>query len=338
VGYAEEVPLPADVSKLDEPYEINMGSQPIQVQAFSTQLSAEQLRTFYEAALPKHGWRINLPPWMAQVQKQQEAVKQVVQQHPELEQDPAFARQTAGLNSGKLGEFMRQQIYAARGTERLLLNITPQEGHRNLVFVNRWQAPSGDSQASLPVGPMPAAKAPEETGWPAVNPCCSGESVPTALRTLPNSIPQYPNARMVSTGAAPPSEAGRAAMSEMYRTEDSVDQVVEYYRKHLAYNGWSEMEGMSAPPLDQVLGPQAAQVNARMLSFRNDRGMCGVAIVENPAAATASGLAGSQGPTGQRANGPTERTVILVTYFESPFLSKSPRHGTPTEGPQGMNR
>ncbi len=336
VSAAEELPLPADVSGVHGPYEVIVGAQPIRMEGFETALSVEHIRTFFEQALPKQGWQLGPLPWVPHVKDQREALQRTVQQHPELTTDPTSKAQLESAEAGlaRLNEHTKQFLYAIRGHEQVLLNFSPQ-GQSTLVFINRWDSavpalPGSEGVTSLPgAEPCCAGKVsaqgsdegagralPSQEGWPAVNPCCSGESVSGALRKLPSSIPQYPSGRMVTTGAVPMSSADRKVMSEMYLTADSVDQVVEYYQKHMAYNGWFRVEGpATGGNLSQFLGPQAAMVNATLLMFRQQEGnMCGVVVVERP-----SGQGGDS----------NERTLIFVNYIESPMLGRSLRYVPP---------
>ena len=116
-------------------------------------------------------------------------------------------------------------------------------------------------------------------------------------------------------------------MSEMYLTADSVEQAEAYYRTQMAYNGWVAKDiGVDpAQSLGQVLGPKAAQLKTRTLAFQNDRGMCGVVIVESP----------EQPLTGSSA---AEHTIIMVNYLESDFLKGSARSWSPEQLLQGPPR
>jgi hypothetical protein len=361
---AEDLPLPRDVRGLSEPHALAMGSQPIQVQAFTTSLSLEELRAFYLKELPKRGWRVQGVPWMERaserledIRKTQEGLAKAKQEHPELAANPelkpkldelnaaeaklellarhfgaatgeaaappelppspeALPAATQGLpelRTDQLRELAGRQIYAVQGEQHLLLHFNPQH-ERTRVFVNRWEPGSlGDASSDSQ----------SQGVWPGENPCCTSDAVPNVLRALPASVPQYPTGRLVTTGASPRLNTGGGSASEMYLTADSVEQAAEFYRRQMAYHGWTEtaMPGAAADGLAQRLGPQAQQLHATLLAFRSEDAMCAVVIGEHQGHAAVSSIVGAAGGTAPPET--TERTLIIVSYLEQAFLARA---------------
>ena len=327
LGYAEQFPLPGDVEELPQPYELTLGSRPVQAQGFSTRLSLEQLRAFYEQALPQQGWDIRPLPWAAQFQDKVDELERLMEEQPELADDPQVAEQLASIDTEKIEQFMRRAIYAVRGTEHVLLTINPQ-GARTLVFVNRWEEPVSGARSSQDAPPgflgVSPADGDARAGWPAVNPCCGDEEVPGALRKLPNSIPRYPNGRLTSTGGS----ASQRAMSEMYLTEDAPATIADYYRQQMTYNGWSRIESVPEDQdLGQLIGQAGLSMSAKALAFRNTHGVCHIVAVAQPQGVGVLGAAGAGAApfdaAGQGQAASRERTFITVTYLKmnTDFLS-----------------
>lgn len=292
-------------------YSLVMGSQPVKAAGLRTTLSADQARAFYERALKKQGWTIQPVPWLEESQKQRAALEQRLKEHPEQASDPNTAAMLSEENFQRFQNAAKEQLYAARGAEHLLLAFAP-SGDKTLLTIARWEG-EADNPLGLPASPSGAEAA--APAWPAANPCCGGgDEVPQALRTMPSTIPDYPNGRLVSSGGAPGGR-GRGVRSETYLTADGADQVAEYYRRQMAYNGWTESErspGMSDAQAQQLLGPQAAQLRWDTLSFRDDHGLCTIVVTEyHPA-------------EGESAGTSPEHTVIGVNYVESEGLSRTP--------------
>jgi hypothetical protein len=154
----------------------------------------------------------------------------------------------------------------------------------------------------------------------AANPCCGGGTVPPQLRKVPHSVPPYPNGRMITA-----SEFG-GAMSEISLTEDSLAEVVAFYREHMAYNGWTPEQAASPAELERALregmGAQAAGITSSMLSFHNGRALCTVIVMRHEAGGSPFDLAGlppearQQLPPEVAQMAGSERTVIAVQYLE----------------------
>ncbi len=365
---AEELPLPIGVSKLHKPRELVMGSQPVKMTGYSTDWSLEQLRKFYEQELPKRGWRIEPLPWLEQVRQQREKLDKAIKEHQtEIESNPDLKKQveTVRGSSPKLEEMMRRQMYAAKGKDRVLLNFTSANNkQKTVVYINQWEGPvfagglqaenaafmgMGSAQALSPLptlgssgdaaGSSPGAPGSGPAGgqWPQANPCCGGQRVPQALRKMPSSVPTYPNGRIVATGAAPSSNSS-SAVNEMFMTEDSVEQVSEFYRSQMVYNGWSadETSEKSLIQARQMLGPQADRLNMKLLTFKSGDAQCGIAIVENignpsnmPGLQSIVEGKGTAGGKGNTASG-GERTVVMVNYLETQAL-KRPDYVVPAD-------
>ena len=326
---ADELPAPPDVKAMPQAYSLMMGSQPVKAVGLRTKLPVDQARAFYESALKKQGWVLTPVPWLAESEQQREALRKALAEHPEHANDPQATAMLSEENFQRFQNAAREQLYAVRGKEHLLLAFTP-SSDKTLLTITRWEGsadnPLGMSQAANPALAQPGVR----PSWPAANPCCGGSGeVPQALRTMPSTIPSYPNGRMISSGSAPGGR-GRGAMSETYLTADGADQVADYYRHQMAYNGWTESErpaGISESQAQQLLGPKAGQFRWDSLSFRDDHGLCTIVVTEyRPTeGAPESPLAGALLPAPEAGRtGPPEHTVVGITYVESQGLSRKP--------------
>ena len=314
--HPDELPLPADVYRVSEPMEITMGQQPIAVQSFSTRLTPEQLRVFYADALAKQGWTIESLPGMDELARHQATMNQMMETHrKELEQDPALKAKLEGLQAVHPAELMNHQVHAVRGTRHLVIHSATGDRGKTIVFLNRWED-RGAAKAASGEGGLGTASSQTGAGWPAANPCCSGEAVPTAFRKLPSSVPQYPKARMVDTGAT------TALMSELYFSPDSPAQIAAYYREHMAYNGWKSTKdtGTDHPEIRDMLGEHAASMNANLLTYRSDQAYCGIVVAERAKVQHLPGVAEDVDTTSRDPEGPTskERSIIMITYLAIP--------------------
>jgi hypothetical protein len=305
-----------------------MGSQPVKLQGFVTTRSPEHLRKFYKATLAKRGWTFDEPPWREQVNKQRAHLDQIIQEHgEEIENVPDLKARLE--STAKADELARRQLHAKRGSERLLLHFDLQE-QGTFVLISRWEdrgvGPTLPQEDATQEGPYGASPSPT---WPAVNVCCDGQQVPAGIRKLPASVPQYPNARMVTASSS--LMDGRGMAIEMYLSADSAKQIADFYQMHMGYNGWSPSESSSgslARPAN-VNGLEAREFvgDAKQLAFRNDQGMCGLFIAEKPETPPVSDGAAPSPPVvpadSQQAAESGERTLIMMTYFESPWLSRA---------------
>jgi hypothetical protein len=212
-----------------------------------------------------------------------------------------------------------------------------------MVIANRWQqAPSDPAVLGLASGEgssagsaaQPQASLEAAAGganWPQANPCCTGQSVPQALRQLPTSIPQYPGARPFATGADPQFNAQGGLVSELSVTEDPLHQVQAFYRRQMAFNGWSEM---SVPPhedqdLTAAWASMGIQMRSEVLVFRNDQASCVIGMTQGlplpTDAAQASEQAGDAGVGVPGALPPLtdpSRTFIAINYMAAPVWSE----------------
>ena len=319
---AEEFPRPSDVKTAPPWCSLSIGSQPVKAAGLKTSLSMQQARMFYQKALAKQGWTIQPVPWMGEAQKQRQMLEQTLKEHPERgPQNAAEQEQLQSvLSSENIGRFQAaadQQLYAIRGAEHALLAFT-MSGERTLIAVSRWE---GDSRPPLE-SPAPQTAEPVPA-WPAVNPCCTGE-VPAAARSVPSTVPPYPNGRMVTAGASP-AQNGRSIAMETYMTADSADQVAEFYRRNMGYNGWIEGEEPGSEDAGQrarqMFGAQAGQLSWKTLTFRNDHGLCTIVVTEYTGAMpSASPMAATIAESQGRTAGTNERTMIGINYVESSFL------------------
>ena len=334
VAAADELPLPPGAPKLDAPFTLALGGQPVQAQGFETPMRADQIRAFYAKELPKRGWVIGDLPWMAHVKERQaEFLNQVEQHKAEIEQDPEAKQQIGAVDFQSVHEGAKAVLYATRSQERLLLHFDPSP-QGTIVVVNRWQesasAPSSLGPGQSTAEPAPAASSAAQPQWPNANPCCSGATVPSEARRLPTSVPDYPGAQVVASGATPnPVAGGKEPVMEMYTTEDSADQVEAYYRRQLSYNGWSEIalpRGADVDPA-QAFGPQGAQMHAVMLAFSKGDAICSVAVSPGTDGMLPPGIETlmKMKPKDETEQ-PARRTLILVNYMEAPALGQSVRN------------
>lgn len=313
---AEELPLPPDVYQIAEPVDIMMGIQPLKVQSFATHLSPEALQAFYAEALPRQGWRIEPFEWMAKAQEQQAELERSLAAHREeleayLQQNPEAKTQLEQFQRYNPAKMAQYQLHAVRGDEHVLLHLSPQEQGKTLTFVNRWR------DSDVPLG---AAEEEASDETPS-NACCNGEAVPQALRRIPWSVPQYPNARLIGTGAV---SAEEAPLSELYFSREAREDIVAYYRDRMIYNGWTSVKdtGLNEMEMARVVGNQPVPVQASLLTYRNKQAYCGIVIAERssdfmsrlglPVGSAAAAPQGAEEPK------PEERTVIMITYVELP--------------------
>lgn len=316
----EEFPLPPDVAELGPPAEMVLGAQPTRAQGYVTKLSPEGVRGFYRGALPKAGWTFAQLPWMEQIAKGQEAMTTFSKEHPEQARDPAAQRQMQMAQDGyrALSRQMDRVVYAVRGAERVLVMVEPGEQGTDVV-IQRWEDADGHDGA-LGGAPDGASLPGSQATWPEANPCCGGGAVPPQLRKVPQSVPPYPNGRMITA-----SEIG-GGMSEISLTEDSLAEVMDFYREHMAYNGWTPVQTASPQELERALregmGAQAAGIASSMLSFRNERALCSVIVMQHAAGVSPFDLsslppeARQQLPPEVTQMAGPERTTIAVQYME----------------------
>ena len=115
-------------------------------------------------------------------------------------------------------------------------------------------------------------------------------------------------------------------MLEIYLSEDPPAQVVDFYREHMVYNGWTQAEAASTGELERALregmGEQASAVTSAALSFRSGRALCGVIVTQHAAGASPFDLshlppeARQQLPQEVAQMAGPERTLIAVNYME----------------------
>lgn len=338
-----ELPLPKENGGLSGPYEAMLGKQPVKIYAFESTLAPEKLREFYLKALPKQGWDIQTPPWAAKAEQRlaqsEQSMKQAEEQAIEkLEQlrkeDPDKVKGVSEEDvrsqvRSKVGPFTSQMqqarqmlarvIYAVRGDEHVLVNLSPRLASTG-VFINRWE---GRAFAS------PEARA------NSVNVCCTGETVPPAARKLPSSIPDYPAAKMIAAG----SPAKTPIVSAAYVTQDPVERIEAFYHERMAYNGWTELDDRedSESALQQrvaaltgSMGEESAlRAKVARLSFKNDEGMCVIAITSAPKPSLAGLGFQVETPAPQSVETPAPKTVILINFIGRELMQGAAKHETP---------
>ncbi len=278
---ADELPAPRDARRLTEPVELMIGAQPITAHGFATAFSLEQVRAFYARELAARGWQMGPMPWLADVEERRAEFERNAQRYAkELAEDPKLAEQASRVRQGfaQFGDAAQLFLYAARGGEHVILNLQPEEG-QTLVFVGRW-AEGPLQQAEDALG---AVERPGSLDAPGAS-CCVGGAVPHDLQALPSSIPRYPNAQRLAASAPGQAEAGSPVAFEMSVTRDRAEQVAEYFRRQMAYNGWSPEP---APPRDATLASllpgdagQAGIEAVELLAFRGPQGRCAISIVQ----------------------------------------------------------
>lgn len=270
-AWAESViPLPADAVPFPRAVKVELAETPIDVKSFTVTQSVEELRAFYEQALPKAGWRISPLPWQTHQDTVIEHFEDVAKEHPEAAADPTFASRRDEL--ARAATDLRAQLHAAKGQEHVILNMLA-DGPQTTVYMNRW---TGAASWMQPASGRPSTA-------PA-NVCCTGASV---SGPLPFSLPAYPGATVVAK-----STSSEDSGDVVLLTNDSAEQAVVFYRKQMAYNGWTPFED---PWLDRLPDVTAA------LGFRTGARQCLVAI-------------GSTGETG----GP--QTLITIAVMPRPPL------------------
>lgn len=333
---ADELPLPKGAHVLDEPVEATLGSQAMKLNGFTTWLSVAEIRAFYERSLPKQGWHVETIPWIASTEDRLNRLEQGKREHLDvIKKDPLWQEKLASIRPDTIRTVKQQSLYATRGDERLLLNMMTSSDYRQptMVSVSRWVASSHEEVGNIVSGgespskglpsEMPTMLSPELGR----HPCCSGASVPMGARKLPSSVPVYPNARVIVSGGSPTPNGSQTTVTEISLTNDSTEQVADYFQRQMAYNGWSPLELSKGhtPDARELLGPQASALveNMKTLSFQNDRSRCNVTIAEQSrdvmgAVQQMSGLPEALVPKETASIQKTrERTMILVTYFEN---------------------
>ncbi len=314
---------------LEEPVEVSLGSQSMKVNGFKTWLSPQELREFYTKALPQQGWTVTPVPWIAQTEQAVGKLDAYQRAHPDdISHDATAQANIARVNAERprLQAVKQGLLYAVRRDERLLLNIDSAEGEakKTRVAVNRWKESAAAGQAGISERSL-SAPASQGGFLSKSSPCCTGEAVPQSQRKLPGSIPAYPNARVVLSGGSPSTDMNQTTITEFALTEDSMDQVTEYYQHQMAYNGWSlhELPAGTASTVREHLGSEGAGLLNKMKSllFENNGARCTVVVAEGSPDAL-SQLNGS--PTGMTSKAGSssglslkEHTFIVISYFKS---------------------
>lgn len=224
------LPQPDGASRWSDPTRMMMGSVPLRVQHCTVEMSVEDVLAFFHEALPKAGWHLGLLPWQRQQQAVLEKVEGAIQRAPETDQ-PALQARRHELAEGV--QDLRRQIFATKGTDRLILNV---ESHgQTVIFANVWEGRNDAIESVAGAGPSGQ--------WPATNVCCSGDAVPATV-VHPLGLPHYPGAQTLVS-----SSAGQNGATVILVTPDTAGDVQAFYGKQLSYGGWR---------LEQDLGEQGS--------------------------------------------------------------------------------
>lgn len=312
---ADQFPLPKGAKGMSQPVDMVMGKQPMQTSMFAASQSPDELRAFYETSLRKQGWTVGPVPWMARVKERLDAVRKAAAEQPEtIGQDPN-AQYAGTVAYQQIEERIRSSLYATRSGEGLLVTFMPRQ-RQTMIMVARWRLGSkANPFMELTPESLPTDQIPSPTGDALPkNPCCSGEAVPQELRKLPHSIPLYPNARPLISGAVPKNVSSQDIVGEFYVTSDTPEQVLAYFDEQMAYNGWAADREVPVPSqsLPQVPGLSGMQMTMRARVYRraDTNEMC------------ALGLTGGTPPS--MSTDRTSKTIITVHYFKRPVVQQAP--------------
>lgn len=244
-----DVPVPGEAQKLASAQQISMGASTITVDSFMSRQSEADLVAWYETFLPRYGWRLNTLPWQADQERLTSTIEQKIKTAQHDGGDLAALRKRLA-DSKDVSEFMRHQVYATRHEEHVLVNLMP-VGEGMGIFVNRW---TGQAWWNRPQSSTPT------------NICCSSEAVPTLERTLPFSVPRYPQARPMAQGTS--QDTGRIMV--VLSSADAADAVASYYRANMPRNGWRLIEDRTEP--------SASGAEAHVLRYQKPDRDCLLAI------------------------------------------------------------
>gem|GEM_PF-5297135 len=241
-------PRPDGASTWSAPTDVRMGETPLQVHRCSSPMPTEQLRAFYDQALPKAGWRITDLPWQ---QQQREVLAYMsAAREARAKQGADTSALEARVRALEAGEQdLRRQVYAERGLDRVLVNFEAMGG-QTVVFVSQWQGGTPWRTLGVQAGAAPAER------WPTTNPCCApGPATETASH--PMGLPHFPGARTVTSAAA-----GQDGASIMLFSPERPERVRAFYEQQLSLRGWTfeREQDASAPGRS---GTSAWYVDAR---------------------------------------------------------------------------
>ena len=212
------VPLPSRVvTRMPGPYQVQLGSRAMAVSGFVTDLSDQDLLTFYQERLPHAGWRLETLPWQAEHGAAMAQLQQAAAAQPEGADSQQLQRQLASMEQTARG--MKRQLYASQGTERIIVNLLPVAGG-TMVFLNRWTESEGEKPGSR--------------AFTSANVCCSSEAVPGMSERLPFGVPTYPGARVLASGT--PQTGGSSAT--VLVTPDEPQAVMAFYARAMSEQGW----------------------------------------------------------------------------------------------------
>ncbi|PIQ84259.1 MAG: hypothetical protein COV75_03090 [Candidatus Omnitrophica bacterium CG11_big_fil_rev_8_21_14_0_20_63_9] len=321
---AADVPLPPGQKKPAPVVSMTIGAQPMEGQFYAVKGTEAFVKKFYQEALPDRGWDVRPLPWMAQAgAKAEELAKTLKEQSNAAKLDVETKAQMEQFSPAALQAAASETVYAVQDADRVMIRLLARGPAQTVVLVYRWHHESGAEES--PLARDPSSKDPGLS-----NPCCTQDTVPAERRTLPLTIPRYPNARMISASRAPNSTPQMEMVSELYLSADPVSDVLRYYREQMPLVGWTEAgnkQRIQQPRFLESIGPVAKQLNFSTINFKNDVGdLCGVFVGENL----------SPVPGG----GPPEGTMIAVHYLRTPTLRAraSGRSLPPSMKPAGVEK
>ena len=279
-----EFPLPAGVSRLREPTQVDVGSSTLFVQMFLTDMEEGALMTFYRKALPKAGWKLGWLPWQAGHASARQRMERALALRRDLPDTARAKLRQVSETLTQTAQAMQKQLYATRGTEHVIVNLWPMEQQGTMVFINRWggsrawmDAKAKPQWATSVPAPRPAGiqdhpastGSPEafaQSGGPMTNVCCSADEVPDLQGPLPFFIPRYPQARAIARSS---SQSGQQT-TVLLMAPASAAQIAAYYQTEMPRDGWELLKEQRASPRDGA--------TAQTLAFRKPGRLCIVTI------------------------------------------------------------
>jgi len=259
VDAALYIPVPPGSINTSKPHEVQVGGQVLEVSSYLTEMQEDDLIDFYNEVLPASGWRVSKLPWHAQHEKNLRKFQQAFSIHKDA---PEAKQMKNRLNQYQAASaLMERQIYAEKESDHVIINLVPR-GDRMSIFINRWSAEQSrwipqakgvsqsgskaqshevnrNNQGSVQADPSGAIfKDQAQSGgseWLDSNICCTGEGLADQDSALPLGVPHYPGANAVAKSTS--SDKKRTII--ILNSTDSMDEVVDYYRRHMPYNGWT---------------------------------------------------------------------------------------------------
>ncbi len=251
-----DLPLPADAHPLARSQQVRIGTVTMTVDSFMTASGLEDTIAFYETSLPRYGWQVELLPWQEDQARVTSAVEKKMRAAQQDGEDVTALRKRVGEYQD-VKEKMRQQVYASRHGEHVLVNfmsLGPSTG----LFINRWSgSPWWERQRS-----GADAGVPGQAIGPVKNVCCSSDTVPGLEHGLPFSVPRYPSARPI--GQSTTAEGDRTTI--ILSCADDVPAIGTYYAAQMPRNGWQLVE--------DAVEPKGTAIAGRMLRYQKPGRSC----------------------------------------------------------------